>query len=310
MSNADSEDGEGSVTHHPGIVGNADLGLDLNWEEPAIQIFVTDHDEDVPAEVQVGLTLDNLTSGQPLTPPVAVVHDRNVNVFHYTMPSELDGIDDLSEGGAQGDLIASLSSLPGVLSVQGLDSGGPITPGASFSASVEAVDGAAVSVAAMFACTNDAYIVATAWVSSSDGQVNYTDVIAPVFDSGAENNDEAAETVPCLGGGPAALSEGVGENVRMPHPGISGDADLSPVTHGWTDETTARLSLHGPARDLQVSVSNLTGGQPITPPIVVMHQNDVNPLPIDGEQPLGLEELAEAGQQQPLIDTLYAGWTA
>ena len=62
---------------------------------------------------------------------------------------------------------------------------------------------------------------------------------ALVFDSGSENNDETSATVPCLGGGVAALSEGLGEGMRSPHAGISGTADLSQETHGWTDDKTA-----------------------------------------------------------------------
>ena len=81
-----------------------------------MQLFLTSVRAWAPAELELGLTLKNLTGGQPITPPVAVVHDPNVNVVSYTMPSELDGIDDLSEGGVQGDLVATLRARPGVVS--------------------------------------------------------------------------------------------------------------------------------------------------------------------------------------------------
>ncbi|MCY4529954.1 MAG: hypothetical protein OXD46_13100, partial [Chloroflexi bacterium] len=67
---------------------------------------------------------------------------------------------------------------------------------------------------------------------------------AQVFDSGSEANDETAATIPCLGGAEAALSEGLGEGERSIHAGIVGNADLSKETHGWTDATTAQLTLH------------------------------------------------------------------
>ena len=54
--------------------------------------------------MDVGITLQNKTNGQPITPPVVIVHDPNVNPISYTRPSELDGIDDLPEGGANGNL--------------------------------------------------------------------------------------------------------------------------------------------------------------------------------------------------------------
>ena len=239
VSSGDAPDGEGSITHHPGIGGKGDLSAEQHgWDGPAMQLFLTSVGGAAPAQLELGLTLKNMTGGQPITPPVAVVHDPNVNVISYTEPSELDGIDDLSEGGVQGDLLATLRARPGVVSVYGLDSGGPIVPGGSFTADIAGVEGAAVSVVGMFACTNDAYILATAPFALGGS------VVAEVFDSGAENNDETTATVPCLGGGDAALSEGVGEGTRAMHAGISGGADLDPEVRGWTAETTAELTLH------------------------------------------------------------------
>ena len=239
VSSGDAPDGEGAIAHHAGIGGEADLSAEQHgWDGPAMQLFLTSVDGAAPAQLELGLTLKNLTGGQPITPPVAVVHDPNVNVISYMEPSELDGIDDLSEGGVQDDLLATLRARPGVVSVYGLDSGGPIVPGGSFTADIAGVEGASVSVVGMFACTNDAYILATAPFALGGS------VVAEVFDSGAENNDETTATVPCLGGGDAALSEGVGEGTRAMHLGISGGADLDPDVHGWTDETTAELTLH------------------------------------------------------------------
>ena len=250
VSNGDAPDGEGSITHHAGIGGDADLSAEQHgWDGPAMQLFLTNVDGAAPAQLELGLTLKNLTGGQPITPPVAVVHDPNVNVISYTEPSELDGIDDLSEGGVQDDLVATLRARPGVVSVYGLDSGGPIVPGGSFTADIAGIEGASVSVVGMFACTNDAYILATAPFEQGGS------VVAEVFDSGAENNDETAATVPCLGGGDAALSEGVGEGTRAMHAGISGGADLDPEVHGWTDETTAELTLHEAGREVVAPTS-------------------------------------------------------
>ena len=55
---------------------------------------------------------------------------------------------------------------------------------------------------------------------------------------------------------------------------------------------------------LDITVRNITGGQPITPPIVIIHDGSVDIVPDSAESMEGLEELAEAGEQQPLIDTL------
>ena len=193
--------------------------------------------------VDVGITLHDRTNGQPITPPVLIVHDPNVNAISYTRPEELEGIDDLSEGGINEDLISTLSGMPGMVSISQWDTGGPIPPRTGHRGNVVAIDGTAITVVGMFACTNDAYIVATAIVLADDGLIQETSGIASVFDSGSEINDETAHTVPCLGGADAALSEGVGEKERMQHPGITGVGDLDPAIHGWSADATAEIRI-------------------------------------------------------------------
>ena len=239
--------GEGMVAVHPGIEGKADLSKEMHgWDGPAMQILVTPSGQAAPGMADFGFTLENLTAGQPITPPVVVVHDPNVDVFDYMSPDELDGIDDLAEGGVQDDLVTTLSMTPGVVWVYGLDSGGPIVPGATYTEGrLYGVEGASVTLVAMFACTNDAYIRVTDGLMLSGGLLTFGGPsTALVFDSGSETNDETMATIPCLGGPDAALSEGLGEGTRSPHAGIVGNADLSKETHGWTDAGTARMTLH------------------------------------------------------------------
>ena len=54
------------------------------------------------------------------------------------------------------------------------------------------------------------------------------------------------------------------------------------------------------AEGLQLTVRNLTDGQPLTPPIAVVHEPGVSLLPTNADDLDGLEELAEAGQQTAL----------
>ena len=110
-----------------------------------MQLFLSDTDE-VPAAVEFGLTIDNLTLGQPITPPLAVVHDPNVDVLVYDSPDELEGIADLAEGGARDALAATLRTRPGVVAVKNLDAVGPIPAGTSLIADASGVLGARVSV--------------------------------------------------------------------------------------------------------------------------------------------------------------------
>ncbi len=301
VSNPDTADGEGTISVHPGIGGEAHLTSAHRWTGPAMALVVTADADDVPEILKFGITLENLTSGQPITPPVVVVHDPEINVFDYNSPAELDGIDDLSEGGAQVDLLATLNARPGVLRAYGLDSGGPIVPGASYTEDgLYGVEGADVTLVAMLACTNDAYIRVSESLSVLRGSLVPTGpTSALVFDSGSEDNDETTDTVPCLGGGPAALSEGLGEGMRMPHAGIVGGADLSVETHGWSEGEVASLWVHGPVNentlDLDVTVRNVTSGQPITPPVVIVHTGTMISPPSNSAAVPGLEALAESG---------------
>ncbi len=244
VSNLDTADGEGSIERHPGISGTVDLGAVFGWEHTVMEIAVSTRGTRPERAFEVGATLKNLSIGQPITPPVVVVHDKNVDVLEYRRPTELPGIGDLSESGDGSVLLTTLAERPGVVSVRQWWTDGPIAPGDSFSGNARAFVGNTVTVLGMFACTNDGYMVTSAEVKGSSLSIQKTSSVAMVFDSGSEDNDETSETVPCLGGESAALSEGNGENDRQAHPGITGVGDLVPSTHGWTDTTTAVLSLH------------------------------------------------------------------
>ena len=245
VSAGDMADGEGSIEPHPGIAGDADLGEGYGWYGSVMQIILDKPGTLPRSPIDVGITLQNQTNGQPITPPVVIVHDPNVNAISYTRPAELGGIDDLSEGGVNGDLIESLYGAPGIVSVSQWDTGGPIPPRTGHRGNVSAFDGTAITVVGMFACTNDGYIVASANVMAYGDSVHVTKSTALVFDSGSENNNETAATVPCLGGVDAALSEGEGGNERREHPGITGKGDLNPAIHAWRADTTAELTISG-----------------------------------------------------------------
>lgn len=258
VSNPDTADGEGRIVRHPGIAVTGDLGAVFGWERTVME-FVVDRRGATPKRAfEVGATLKNNTTSQPITPPVVVVHDKNIDVVSYRRPIELSGIDRLSEGGDGAKLLDTLAATPGVVSVTQWNTGGPIAPGRSYSDNARAFIGTSVTILGMFACTNDGYILASAEVTGSSIEIRRTSVVATVFDSGAENNDETAATVPCLGGAEAAFSDGPGENDRREHPGIQGDADLDPNVHGWTADKTATMSLHSRVNPTPVPVDTPT----------------------------------------------------
>lgn len=249
VSDGDTADGEGQIGPHPGIEGNSDLSKDRHgWVNTAIQITINSRGSNVLKTAETNINLINLTFGQALTGPVIVVHDAAVSPFEYTRPSELPGIDNFSEGGLATTLIPSLLELPGVVEVTQVFGTGPngvVLPKGTLSAPTTAIDGSHISVAGMFACTNDAYVVARVPVSIVDGEVQLARAIGEVFDSGSENNDETTATVPCLGMVAAALSAGDGEGSRSPHPGITGDADLDANIYSWHSDGTIAVSVGG-----------------------------------------------------------------
>ena len=240
----DTAAGEGSITRHPGIAVIGDLGAVFGWDRTVLEIVVDRQGSQPKPAFDVGATIANKTKGQPITSPVVVVHDKNVDVVLYRRPKELQGIDRLSESGNGSVLLDTFAAMPGVLSVVQWETGGPIAPGKSFRNNVRASIGTTVTILGMFACTNDGYIVASAEVAGFTNQIQNKSAIATVFDSGSENNDETTETVPCLGGDAAGYSEGTGENQRSEHPGISGSANLNPALHGWSADNTATLTVH------------------------------------------------------------------
>lgn len=281
VSNLDTADGEGTIERHPGLVGTGDLGQVFAWDRTVMEIVVDRRGAQPRRAFEVGATLKNQTRGQPITPPVVVVHDKNVDVLSYTRPRELPGIDRLSEGGDGSVLLETLAERPGVVSVRQWYTGGPIAPGDAHSNNARAFVGTKITVLGMFACTNDGYVAVSTEVTGSSLRVTNTPSDATVFDSGAENNDETVDTVLCLGGDAAAFSEGPGENGRREHPGIAGSGDLHPATHGWDADMTAMLTLHS-AVEVQPTPepTEIPEPEPTTEPEPVE-----TPDPTDGELP-------------------------
>ena len=249
VSDAEAVDGEGEIGPHAGIEGSGDLTVDMHgWQGAVIQITVDKRGNNAIRSAETNINILNMTAGQPITAPVIVVHDPSANPFEYTRPSELAGVGDFAEGGLAATLIPTLLQIPGVIDVSqvpGAGPGGVILPQDGISVSKTIVNGSHVTIAGMFACTNDAIVIARIPVNVVDGSVELARAIGMVYDAGSENNDETTATVPCLGGVPAALSTGDGEGSRSMHPGITGDADLNLNAQSWHPDGTMAVSVGG-----------------------------------------------------------------
>jgi hypothetical protein len=193
------------------------------------------------------VTIENLTDGQPLTPPVIATHRRATRIFDVGKAASFE-LKELAENGNLTPLVDALSDSRHVASVVVAVAGTPppVLPGGSVTISITSTRGAEfVSLASMLICTNDGFTgvdrrplparVGQALVLYSDG-----------YDAGTEiNTEDFADMVPpCppltgvsssdpgTGASNPLLAEG---DVVRHHPGIFGGDDLMPGLHGWTD---------------------------------------------------------------------------
>jgi hypothetical protein len=199
------------------------------------------------------VTITNLTSGQPLTPPVVATHNGGLHVFEVGEPATF-GVKEIAENGNVGPLLDDLEGRRKVSDSLATTTGPLVpdgTPGAamfgdSVTFAIDASPGARfLSFVSMLICTNDGFTgldrlrlphqIGGSRTVSTNG-----------YDAGTEiNTEDFADIVPpCQGligvsSGEAgtgtsdpALAEG---GVIHHHPGIAGGADLVPGIHGWTD---------------------------------------------------------------------------
>jgi hypothetical protein len=208
------------------------------------------------------VTVENLTSGQPLTPPVAATHRGKDAVFQVGDAASFE-LKEIAENGNNGPMLTRLGSDDDVSDVVEAP-GGPLVPagspgdamfGQSTTFSIEAERGARfLSLASMLICTNDGFTGVNALKLPSKPSDSVT-VETAGYDAGTElNTEDFADIVPpCQGligvssGEPGtgtsnpALAEG---GVIAHHAGILGGADLVPAVHGWdTDAPVARITV-------------------------------------------------------------------
>lgn len=200
-------------------------------------------------DVTYEVTITNLTSGQPFTPPVIAVHNRRADVFSLG-DSASEGIRSIAENGNNAPLVTALSSDYNVNQV--LEGTAPIVPvgnpgGAPFDSQVTfsiTVDRYAthLSFVSMLICTNDGFTGLDAvrlprWKKT---------VYSRAYETRTEQNTEDfADIVPPCQGLIGASSDDAGtgqsnpllsENgVIIPHIGVIGDNDLDSRIHDWTD---------------------------------------------------------------------------
>ncbi|MFQ6013360.1 MAG: spondin domain-containing protein [Thermoplasmata archaeon] len=205
-----------------------------------------------PPAAQYEVTIINLTSGQPLTPPVVVTHKKATGIFDVGSSASF-GIQQIAENGDNGPLLAALASDKHVFDVTtGM---APLVPagtpgsgmfGDTVTLHITSAKGANyLSFATMLICTNDGFTgLDTLRLPKKVGEVIVAFTMG--YDAGTEvNTEDFADIVPPCQGLIGITSPDAGTGMTNPalaeggvivvHPGIVGGMDLVPGAHGWMD---------------------------------------------------------------------------
>lgn len=200
------------------------------------------------------ITVENMTAGQPFTPPLAVTHRRAADVYEVGDPASL-GVREIAENGNLAPLITALEGSRHVSDLVVAVAGDPppVLPGGSVTFQIGAEGGAQFfSFVSMLVCTNDGFT----GLDSEKLPERLGDELVfetAAYDAGSEmNTEDFADLVPpcpVLTGVPSSdpgtgMSDpGLAENgVIRRHAGVDGAADLQPGLHGWADPV-ARVTI-------------------------------------------------------------------
>lgn len=184
-------------------------------------------------EADYTVTVRNLTSGQPLTPPNWAAHSRSADVFQKRRPAS-PGLQQLAENGAVPVLAAELQAAidDQGLGVSGVGAAAPIPPGGEIEFEFTS-DARRFSLVAMLVCTNDGFAGLDAKrLPRRDGQTRH--YIVRAYDAGTEINTELRQDLVPVGAcgegdGSAASNPALAENgVVRRHRTLRGVGDLDP----------------------------------------------------------------------------------
>jgi len=217
------------------------------------------------------VTVQNLTDGQALTPPLVATHSYGTHIFMVGQPASTE-LQAMAENGNTMPLHDLLMATDGVLDiVEGTT--GPLVP-ASNPGNTEFTDATDLlitadrsarflSLASMLICSNDGFAGLNSVLLPEAGA---RIILTSGYDAGTETNTEDfADLVPPCQGLIGVSSGEVGTGASNPalvedgvityHPGIQGSADLLVDVHAWSnpvakititriDETATRLIAH------------------------------------------------------------------
>ena len=198
--------------------------------------------------VDYDITIKNLTTGQPLTPPVVATHRSRVDAFEVGTPASFE-VKEIAENGNVAPLAEAFDENKHVWESKVVASPSgppPILPGATLSFEISASRSAKfLSFVSMLICTNDGFTGLDSMRLPKDVGGSVT-VSTAGYDAGTEiNTEDFADIVPPCQGLVGVMSGDPGTGMSNPalaeggvitmHTGIVGGDDLLPFPdiHGW-----------------------------------------------------------------------------
>ena len=211
-------------------------------DDPELSVLRGNHDVSRTYEV----TVTNLTSSQPLTPPLVATHGPRVRLFSIGRRAS-EGVMEIAENGNLTPLYEHLNENKHVSDVV-IAAGDPppLLQGKSITFEIDAAEGARfLSWMSMLICTNDGFVGRNRiLLPRRMGQSRA--VFARAYDAGTEiNTEDFADIVPPCQIFGATSSDDMGTGMSDPslsengrirrHRGIRGGNDLIPDLHDWSD---------------------------------------------------------------------------
>jgi len=191
--------------------------------------------------------ITNLTSGQAFTPPLAVTHRPALRLFRVGRAAD-ERIQQIAENGNLAPMLDFVNESRHVhqVVVAAGDPVPPLLPGEERVFTIEASASSRwFSFASMLICTNDGFTgIDRVRLPRSPGASRT--IYTGAYDAGTEiNTEDFDDLVPPCGPLSGIDTGGAGTGMSKPalaehgrirhHMGISGEGDLLPSVHGWTD---------------------------------------------------------------------------
>ena len=248
-----------------------------------------------------------LDPGQPISPAAVVIHGQNYKLFEVGMPATM-GLEGLAEDGMAHGLADEAQGMPDVFASL---VGGSAPTFTAHKFIIEGHPGQLFSFACMLAKTNDIFVGAAGVELPADG--NPVTVETMAYDAGTEENTGMAAHIPAFGNvGVGPTENGTVQVINsyavQDDPGASG-----PVSYTWPPAARLTITPMPEAVHYHAKFVSITEGQPLSPPVVAVHDADASAFMLGQPASTGIERMAEQGMADPLIAELtpmMGVWTA